>query len=69
MNILLINHYAGSPSHGMEYRPFYLARRMGGDGHEVMIVAASLSHVRTVPPATPRELYGREHRERSTTSG
>ena len=29
MNILLINHYAGSPSHGMEYRPFYMARSSG----------------------------------------
>ena len=26
MNILLINHYAGSPAHGMEFRPYYLAR-------------------------------------------
>ena len=26
MNILLINHYAGSPQYGMEYRPYYLAR-------------------------------------------
>jgi len=25
MNILLINHYAGSVHHGMEYRPYYLA--------------------------------------------
>ena len=26
MNILLVNHYAGSPALGMEYRPYYLAR-------------------------------------------
>ena len=26
MRILLINHYAGSPRHGMEFRPYYLAR-------------------------------------------
>ena len=26
MNILLVNHYAGSPRDGMEYRPYYPAR-------------------------------------------
>ncbi len=27
MNILLINHYAGSPCHEMNHRPFYLSRK------------------------------------------
>ena len=35
MNILLINHYAGSISHGMEYRPFYMSREWVGLGHRV----------------------------------
>ena len=26
MNILIINHYAGSPEMGMEFRPYYFAR-------------------------------------------
>ena len=26
MNILLINHYAGSDYHGMEFRPYYMGR-------------------------------------------
>ena len=26
MNILLINHYAGSPDLGMEFRPYYMAK-------------------------------------------
>ena len=26
MNILYIDHYAGSDIHGMEFRPFYMAR-------------------------------------------
>ncbi len=50
MNILLINHYAGSPRHGMEYRSHYLAREWVRTGHSVQIVAASFSHVRTVQP-------------------
>nr|HPG80754.1 glycosyltransferase [Piscinibacter sp.] len=51
MNILLINHYAGSPRHGMEYRPYYLAREWVRLGHRVQIVAASWSHVRSVQPS------------------
>lgn len=47
MNILLINHYAGSRRHGMEHRPYYLAREWVKEGHSVTIVAASNSHVRT----------------------
>jgi glycosyltransferase involved in cell wall biosynthesis len=56
MNILLINHYAGSPAHGMEYRPFYLAREWVRSGHNVTIVAASHSHVRTVSPKIHRDV-------------
>lgn len=50
MKILLINHYAGSPVMGMEYRPYYMAREWIKAGHEVTIVAASFSHVRTKQP-------------------
>lgn len=48
--ILIINHYAGSPIHGMEYRPYYLAREWVKTGHEVRIVAAGFSHVRSKQP-------------------
>src|SRR5581483_8150887 len=51
MDILLINHYAGSVKHGMEYRPFYLAREWRRLGHRVTIAAASNSHVRTSAPS------------------
>jgi glycosyltransferase involved in cell wall biosynthesis len=51
MNILLINHYAGSPAMGMEFRPYYMAREWVRAGHEVTIAAASFSHLRTVNPA------------------
>ena len=50
MNILLINHYAGSPALGMEYRPYYLAREWVRAGHRVQIVAADFSHVRSRQP-------------------
>lgn len=50
MNLLLINHYAGSPRHGMEFRPWYLAREWVRAGHRVQIVAASFSHVRSRQP-------------------
>ena len=50
MRILYINHYAGSPMHGMEYRPYYLAREWVLAGHEVKIVAADQSHIRARQP-------------------
>jgi glycosyltransferase involved in cell wall biosynthesis len=50
LNILLINHYAGGPALGMEYRPYYLAREWVRAGHRVMIVAADFSHVRASQP-------------------
>lgn len=50
MNILYINHYAGSPQHGMEFRPYYLAREWVRAGHAVRMLAASYSHVRAQQP-------------------
>ncbi|MDN5332054.1 MAG: hypothetical protein PWP45_1279 [Tepidanaerobacteraceae bacterium] len=44
--ILLINHYAGAPELGMEYRPYYLAKEWIRLGHKVIIVASSYSHLR-----------------------
>jgi glycosyltransferase involved in cell wall biosynthesis len=49
MNILLINHYAGSPWHGMEFRPYFLAREWTRLGHRVTIAAATHSHLRSGP--------------------
>ena len=51
MKILYINHYAGGPAYGMEYRCHYLAREWVRAGHRVTIVGASQSHVRSVQPA------------------
>ncbi|MBI5259542.1 MAG: glycosyltransferase family 4 protein [Burkholderiales bacterium] len=56
MNILYLNHYAGSPALGMEYRPYYLSREWVRLGHRVQIVAANWSHVRARQPAAGDEL-------------
>ncbi len=50
MNILYIEHYAGSISMGMEFRPYYMAREWQKAGHEVRIIAADYSHLRTKQP-------------------
>ena len=50
VNILLLNHYAGAPLLGMEFRPYYLAREWQRLGHAVQIVAADYSHVRARQP-------------------
>lgn len=50
MNILIINHYAGSLSLGMEFRPYYLAKKWIELGHKVTIVAANYSHLRLKQP-------------------
>lgn len=55
MNILLINHYAGSPERGMEFRPYYFAREWVRLGHKVDIIAASYSHIRRVNPAVRKD--------------
>ncbi len=50
MNVLYLNHYAGSPTLGMEYRPYYLAREWVRSGHHVQMIAADHSHVRARQP-------------------
>ncbi len=56
MNILYLNHYAGSPALGMEYRPYYLSREWVQAGHRVQIVAGDVSHVRTHQPQAGDEV-------------
>lgn len=48
--VLLINHYAGSPEMGMEFRPYYISRELVKKGHDVTIIAGSFSHLRKTNP-------------------
>lgn len=50
MNILYINHYAGSPEMGMEFRPYYLSREWVKMGHSVTVIAGDYSHLRKNNP-------------------
>ena len=54
MRILLINQYAGAPTLGMQYRPHWMAVEWQRLGHEVLVVAGSHSHVRSVQPPSGR---------------
>ena len=56
MNIVLVNQYAGSPSHGMEFRPHQLAKHWAAGGHEVTIIAGSYSHLRNQNPTVGRKV-------------
>lgn len=55
MNILYLNHYAGSPEMGMEFRPYYLAREWNRAGHNVTIVAGDFSHLRIQNPDVTKD--------------
>ena len=50
MRILYLDHYAGSLAHGMEFRPYYLAREWKKKGHDVVIIGGDYSHLRSVQP-------------------
>jgi glycosyltransferase involved in cell wall biosynthesis len=59
MKILYLNHYAGSPRHGMEYRPYYLSREWVRCGDQVAVLAADYSHLRQKNPSLSAE-YAQE---------
>jgi len=56
MNIFLINHYAGSPEMGMEYRPYYFAKEWMKMGHNVTILVANNSHIRQYNPTLDNDI-------------
>ena len=56
MNILYIEHYAGSPEMGMEFRPYYLAREWVKQGHKVTMIAGDYSHLRKKNPTVDHDM-------------
>jgi glycosyltransferase involved in cell wall biosynthesis len=52
--VWIVNQYAGSPRHGMEYRHFYLARALAQRGHRPVVISGSHSHLFTAPPEVSR---------------
>lgn len=55
MNILYLEHYAGSPDMGMEFRPYYLSREWVKMGHKVTIIAGDYSHLRKSNPLVKKD--------------
>ncbi len=55
VNILLMNHYAGSTEMGMEFRPYYFAREWIKMGHQVTIIAGDYSHLRIRNPVVNKD--------------
>ncbi len=43
--IWIINEYAGSPYHGMEFRHYYLGKQLISLGYKVIIISGSYSHL------------------------
>jgi len=52
-NVWIINEYAGSSRHGMEFRHYYLSKELAKLGYQVTIISATYSHLFVkFPPAT-----------------
>ena len=52
--VWIVNQYAGSPLHGMEYRHYHLARELTRRGHRVVVLSGSWSHLYTHQPEVSR---------------
>src|SRR3954447_10973425 len=52
--VWIVNQYAGSPLHGMEYRHYHLARELVARGHRVVMLSGSYSHLFTRRPRVSR---------------
>jgi len=54
-NIWIINEYAGTPYHGMEFRHYYLGKELVKLGNQVTVVSSSYSHLFKNLPKQKRE--------------
>lgn len=48
--IWYLHHYAGTPTLGMAYRPYYLSQEFNRAGHKAYVIAASFHHLLQHPP-------------------
>lgn len=61
MRILYVDHYAGSISMGMEFRPYYFAKEWQKLGHSVRIIGADYSHLRIKQPIVDKNFAVDQH--------
>ena len=54
-NIWIINDYAGSPYHGMEFRHYYLGKQLIKLGYSVNIISSNYSHLFKKLPEESKE--------------
>jgi len=58
-NIWIINEYAGTPYHGMEFRHYYLGKELVKLGNKVTVVSSSYSHLfKNLPKAKKENIDG-----------
>jgi len=58
-NIWIINEYAGTPYHGMEFRHYYLGKELVKFGHKVTVISSSYSHLfKNLPKQTKENIDG-----------
>ena len=56
--IFIINHYAGAPKYGMEYRHYEIAKELVKKKINVCIIAASFTHLRDSTSCTNEKIDG-----------
>ncbi len=58
-DIWIINEYAGSPYHGMEFRHYYIGKELNKRGHSVSVITSSYSHLfKNLPKKSKENIDG-----------